>query len=140
MFQEVLARLGPRPETERQINVQFGESHLQDHVETERERSPRRREVPVDQEIVSMGHMRDLLRSRSPTFDGSGTRLEDETLLINMDMCFFMHLYGSNTHFYLVEVGGEEDQCGHQYNVLGDVPREVQILISLSTVETASHG
>ncbi|XP_059064765.1 uncharacterized protein LOC131856844 [Cryptomeria japonica] len=44
-----------------------------------------------------MGHMRDLLRSHPPTFDGLGTKLEAETWLIDLDRCFTMHLYGSNT-------------------------------------------
>lgn len=97
MFLEVLARLGPRPKAKQQGNTQFGESHLQDHVQRERERSPRRREVLVDQETITMGHMMDLLRSHPPTFDGSGTGLDAETWLIDLDSFFTMHLYGINT-------------------------------------------
>lgn len=63
----------------------------------ERERSPRRREFAVDQEAVVVRHMRDLLRSHPPIFDGSNSRLEAETWLIDLDRCFSMHLYGSNT-------------------------------------------
>lgn len=41
--------------------------------------------------------MRDLLRARPPAFDGSGGGLEVETWMIDLDRCFAMHPYGSNT-------------------------------------------
>lgn len=41
--------------------------------------------------------MRDLLRARPPTFDGSSGGLEAETWLIDLDRFFSMHPYGSNT-------------------------------------------
>lgn len=66
-------------------------------MKRERERSPRRRDIIAEQETILVGHMRDLLRSRAPTFDGSSGGLEVETWLIYLDRCFSMHPYGSNT-------------------------------------------
>lgn len=51
----------------------------------------------VDQETVMLGHMRDLLRSQPPTFEGSSSGLEVETWLIDLERSFAMHPYGSNT-------------------------------------------
>ncbi|XP_057817973.1 uncharacterized protein LOC131030994 [Cryptomeria japonica] len=44
-----------------------------------------------------MGHIRDLMRSNPPFFDGKGTGLEVETWLISLDRCFIMYPYGRNT-------------------------------------------
>lgn len=57
----------------------------------------REREVPVHSDSKVVAHMRDFLRARPPTFDGSGSGLEVETWLIDLTRCFAMHPYGSNT-------------------------------------------
>lgn len=44
-----------------------------------------------------MGHIRDLMRSNHPFFDGKGTDLKAETCLISLDRCFAMFPYSSNT-------------------------------------------
>lgn len=41
--------------------------------------------------------MRDLLKSRPLTFDGSSSGREAETWLLDLGRCFYMHLYSSNT-------------------------------------------
>lgn len=99
LLQKVLAHLGPRQGNAQQEDLQHGKSHQSEHIvrERERERSPRRRDDVVDQEAVLAGHMRDLLRSCPPTFDGSSSGLDAETWLIDLDRCFAMHPYGSNT-------------------------------------------
>lgn len=51
----------------------------------------------MDQDAVSVDHMRDLLRYHPPTFDGSSSGLEGETWLIELGRCFSIHLYGSST-------------------------------------------
>lgn len=51
----------------------------------------------LDQDAVVVGHMRDFLRSCSPTFNGSSTGMEVETWLLDMCRCFVMCLYSSNT-------------------------------------------
>lgn len=86
MFQEVLARLGPRPEVDQPVPE-----------ERERERSPRRREITFDEDLASLGHIKDLMRSNPPFFNGMGTGLKAETWLIGLDRCFAMFPYSSNT-------------------------------------------
>lgn len=41
--------------------------------------------------------MRDLLRSRHPTFDSSSSGIEVESWLLDLGRCFAMHLYRNNT-------------------------------------------
>lgn len=62
----------------------------------EKERSPRRREIVVEQEAILAGHIRDLLRAH-PNFHGNNSGLEVETWLIDLNRCFAMYPYGSNT-------------------------------------------
>lgn len=59
LLEEILGRLGPRRDEEQRLD-------------RERERCPRRGENIAEQEAVVAGHMRDLLRARPPSFDGSG--------------------------------------------------------------------
>lgn len=51
----------------------------------------------MDPDPAILGHMRDLMRSNPPFFDGKGTGLKSETWLINLDRCFAMYPYSSNT-------------------------------------------
>lgn len=53
--------------------------HISLSIVLERERSPWRRDDTGDQEAILVRHMRDLLRSHPPTFDGSSSGLEEET-------------------------------------------------------------
>lgn len=95
LLQEVLAHVGPRQENAQHDNYQHLKSHQSKHVV--RERSPRRRDDAVNQEAILVGHIRDILRSHPITFDISDSGLEVDTQLIDLDRCFVMHLYDSNT-------------------------------------------
>lgn len=50
-----------------------------------------------DWDVVVIGHMRDLMRTHPPTFDGLGSGMEVETWLLDLGRCFVVHPCSSNT-------------------------------------------
>lgn len=101
----------------------------------------------MDREALTTSHMRDLMRTHPPTFDGLGSGMEEKMWLLDLGRCFSMHQCSSNTkarcaimHLHdfcndMVAHGGTKVAFGDSDNFLGVILGVVSCYIYFRALE-----